>query len=122
MALVNRFVLSVVTAVVAVGAVTVAPRVPAAEAARNVEWSVYRGNPGAGQFAELAQINAANVHQLEAVWHYRTGDASQRSTMHANPIVVQGIMYVTTPSMKAVALDARTGREADPLVWQGRVH
>ena len=31
--------------------------------------------------------------------------------MHANPIVVNGVMYVTTPSLKAVALDAATGRE-----------
>jgi quinoprotein glucose dehydrogenase len=33
--------------------------------------------------------------------------------MHVNPIVVDGVMYVTTPSLKAVALDAATGRE----VW-----
>lgn len=107
------FVLLLITPLVAFGAVAVTPGAPAAGPARNVEWSVYRGNPGAGQFAELAQINAANVHRLEPVWHYRTGDANQRSTMHANPIVVNGVMYVTTPSMKAVALDARTGRE----VW-----
>ena len=31
--------------------------------------------------------------------------------MHANPIVVNGVMYVTTPSLKAVALHAATGRE-----------
>jgi glucose dehydrogenase len=33
------------------------------------EWSVYRGDAGATQFAELAQINAANVHQLRPAWH-----------------------------------------------------
>ena len=31
--------------------------------------------------------------------------------MHVNPIVVGGVMYITTPSLKAVALDAATGRE-----------
>jgi quinoprotein glucose dehydrogenase len=79
----------------------------------NVDWGVYRGDSGGSQYSPLAQIHAANVHRLEPAWEYRTGDATPRSTMHVNPIVVDGIMYVTTPSMKAVALDATTGRE----VW-----
>jgi glucose dehydrogenase len=79
----------------------------------NVDWGVYRGDPKANQYSPLAQIHAANVHKLQPAWEYHTRDASQRSTMHVNPIVVNGLMYVTTPSLKAVALDARTGRE----VW-----
>jgi quinoprotein glucose dehydrogenase len=77
----------------------------------NVDWGVYRGDPGGGQYSELAQIHAANVHRLRPAWEYRTGDATARSTMHVNPVVIDGVMYVTTPSMKAVALDAATGRE-----------
>ena len=75
----------------------------------NVDWPVYRGDPKGNQYAPLAQIHAANVHRLERAWEYKTGDANQRSTMHVNPIVVNGVMYVTTPSLKAVALDAATG-------------
>ena len=77
----------------------------------NVDWGVHRGDAKATQYSPLAQIHAANVHQLQPAWQYHTGDANQRSTMHANPVVVNGVMYVTTPSMKAVALDAATGRE-----------
>ena len=51
------------------------------------------------------------MHRLERAWEYKTGDANQRSTMHANPIVVDGVMYITTPSLKAVALNAATGKE-----------
>jgi quinoprotein glucose dehydrogenase len=29
----------------------------------NVDWGVYRGDPGGGQYSELAQIHAANVHR-----------------------------------------------------------
>ena len=76
-----------------------------------VDWPVYRGNQQGTQYAPLAQIHAANVHRLKPAWEYRTGDATGRSTMHVNPIVVSGTMYVTTPSMKAVALNASTGRE-----------
>jgi quinoprotein glucose dehydrogenase len=77
----------------------------------NVDWPVYRGDLKANQFSMLAQINATNVHRLQPAWEYRTGDSTARSTMHANPIVIGGRMYLTTPSMRAVALDAATGRE-----------
>ncbi|MPY90180.1 MAG: DUF1080 domain-containing protein [Luteitalea sp.] len=77
----------------------------------DVDWPVYRGDPQGNQYAPLAQIHAANVHRLQPVWEYRTGDANERSTMHVNPIVVNGVMYVTTPSLKAVALNAATGRQ-----------
>ncbi|MDO8540373.1 MAG: DUF1080 domain-containing protein [Opitutaceae bacterium] len=82
----------------------------AADAAR-ADWPVYRGNPSGTQFAPLAQIHAANVHRLQPAWEYHTGDATERSNMHANPLVIDGVVYLTTASMKAVALDARTGRE-----------
>jgi quinoprotein glucose dehydrogenase len=79
--------------------------------AANHDWPVYRGDPKGNQYSPLAQIHAANVHRLERAWEYKTGDANERSTMHANPIVVDGVMYVTTPSLKAVALNAATGKE-----------
>src|SRR5262249_25756387 len=81
------------------------------DGASTVDWPVYREDPGGTQYAPLAEIHAANVHTLQTAWVYHTGDATARSTMHANPIVVNGVMYVSTPSLKAVALDAATGRE-----------
>ena len=79
----------------------------------NIDWPVYRGDPKGNQFSATAQIHAANVHRLQPAWEYHTRDANQRSTMHANPVVVNGVMYITTPALKAVALNAATGRE----VW-----
>src|SRR6187549_3454931 len=77
----------------------------------NADWGIYRGDAGGTQYSPLAQIHGANVHTLQPAWEYHTGDATQRSTMHVNPIIVNGVIYVTTPSLKAVALDAATGRE-----------
>ena len=76
-----------------------------------IDWPVYRGDPKGNQYVAMAQIHAANVHKLQPAWEYHTRDANQRSTMHANPIVVNGVMYITTPALKAVALDAATGHE-----------
>ena len=87
-----------------------------------VDWGVYRGDAQGTQFAPLAQIHAGNVHRLAPAWEYHTGDATPRSTMHVNPIVVDGVMYITTHSMKAVALDAETGRQLwsfDPAPHNG---
>ena len=102
--------LAFITAALVGGTAIVLTQSPAASST-NVGWEVYRGDPKGNQYAPLAQIHAANVHTLVPVWEYHTGDASQRSTMHVNPIVVNGVMYITTPSLKAVALDASTGRE-----------
>jgi quinoprotein glucose dehydrogenase len=77
----------------------------------NVDWTVNRRDPNGSQFAPIAQINATNVHKLRPAWEYHTGDASGRSSMYANPIVIDGTMYLSTPSLKAVALDAATGRQ-----------
>ncbi|MDA1120128.1 MAG: DUF1080 domain-containing protein [Bacteroidetes bacterium] len=78
-----------------------------------IDWAIYRGDKKSNQYAELAQINAANVNRLEQVWEYHTGDPNGPS-MYANPIIIEGLMYFTTPRLDAVALNAVTGEE----VWK----
>ncbi len=77
-----------------------------------IDWAVYRGDPKGNQYAELAQIHAANVHRLQPVWQYRTGDAGNRSSMQCNPIIVDGMLYISTSTLKAVAIDAGSGVKA----------
>ena len=84
---------------------------PQPSALTSIDWPVYRGTSAGTQYVPVAQINAANVHTLQPAWTYRTGNGSERSNMHVNPIVVNGRMYITTPTLRAVALDAATGRE-----------
>lgn len=76
------------------------------------DWAIYRGDKKANQYSEMAQINATNVHELEPAWEYHTGDPNGPS-MYSNPIIVEGLMYFTTPKLNAVALNAATGEE----VW-----
>jgi quinoprotein glucose dehydrogenase len=95
------------------------------EKSANADWPVYRGDPKGNQFVPLAQINATNVHKLRPAWEYHTRDASRRSTMYANPVVIDGVMYISTPSLKAEALSAATGERIwsfDPAEYNnGRV-
>ena len=75
------------------------------------DWAVYRGDKKGNQFSELSQIHASNVTRLEPVWEYHTGDAGQRTSSYANPIIVDGVMYVSTPSLNVAAINAETGEE-----------
>ena len=49
--------------------------------------------------------------QLQVAWTYESGDDFTASEMQSNPVVVDGVLYATTPTMKVVAVDAATGQE-----------
>lgn len=74
-------------------------------------WSTYLGDFGRNQYATLDQIDTSNVNQLEVAWTYRTGDAGARTQIQCNPIVADGVLYGTSPKLKAFALDAATGEK-----------
>ncbi len=81
--------------------------------AADVDWPVNGGAYNI-RYSPLTQINRENVKQLQVAWTYDSGDAFQGSEMQSNPIVVEGLLYATTPKMRVVALDATTGKE----VWR----
>jgi quinoprotein glucose dehydrogenase len=82
------------------------------------EWQTYHGDYGGSHYSELDQINRTNVKRLQPVWTWRTGDVG--TTIECNPIVVGGVMFVTTGRLHAAALNAATGAvlwRFDP--WEG---
>jgi len=62
------------------------------------------------RYSPLTQINAGNVSSLMPVALLQTG---MTASFEATPVVVDGVMYLTTPvfdsKMKVIALDAATG-------------
>ncbi|HVW75474.1 MAG TPA: PQQ-binding-like beta-propeller repeat protein [Rhizomicrobium sp.] len=79
------------------------------------EWPTYGHDYGDTRFSPLAQITPANVASLKPAWtyHMRTPDRGTRgfAASEDTPLVVSGIMYVSTPYGRVVALDAETGKE-----------
>jgi quinoprotein glucose dehydrogenase len=77
------------------------------------EWRYYGGDAGAMRCSSLDQINSSNVSKLRVAWTYHTADAKKRprTTMECTPIVVDGVMYLTTALIKVCALDAATGAQ-----------
>lgn len=86
-------------------------------------WPVYNGDFGGTKYSPLTQINRTNVTHLKAAWVYRCDDMTLQpaSTIECNPLVIDGTMYLTTPGLKVVALNAASGKEIwrfDP--WKGQ--
>ena len=84
--------------------------VPTAAAA-GADWSVYGGNTDHTHFTTLGQISPANVKSLKVAWTFETHQEFKGSEMQANPVVIDGVLYATTPKMHVFALDAVTGRQ-----------
>ena len=79
----------------------------------DVNWTV-NGGEGNIRYSALSQINRDNVRNLQVAWTYDSQDAFKDSEMQSNPIVVDGVLFATTPTMKVVAVNAETGRE----IWK----
>jgi quinoprotein glucose dehydrogenase len=88
-----------------------------------VEWPTYGHDPGGTRFSPLTQITPANVGKLQVAWRYHMrprkadagGNGGDRRSGFAmgetTPVVAGGVMYITTPYGRVVALDPTAGEE-----------
>jgi quinoprotein glucose dehydrogenase len=88
------------------------------------DWPVYLGDKAGTHFSALKQIHTRNVHRLEVAWIYQARDArpDNRSQIQCNPLVIDGVLYGTSPQLKLFALDAGNGLERwrfDPFEGSG---
>jgi quinoprotein glucose dehydrogenase len=75
------------------------------------DWRVVAGGADGIRYSALTQIDRSNVSKLQVAWSYDTGDAFPDSEIQCNPIVVDGVLYATSPKLRLFALDAATGKE-----------
>ena len=79
------------------------------------DWKTYQGDFGRNQYSSLTQVNKQNVNKLAPLWIYKTGDSLRNnSQIQCNPIIINGVLYATTPNLKLIALNAATGK----LIWE----
>src|SRR6478672_7920832 len=79
----------------------------------DTNWAI-NGGDGNSRFSPLTQINKSNVKSLQVAWTYSSNDHFTASEMQSNPVVVDGVLYATTPTMKVVAVNAATGAQ----IWK----
>lgn len=81
------------------------------------DWPTYGGDPGETHYSRLDQINRANVRNLQVAWEWKTGEAplpefkTTPGAFEATPLMIGGVLYLSTPYNRVVALDPETGRE-----------
>jgi quinoprotein glucose dehydrogenase len=71
-------------------------------------WPVYGGDSNGDRFSPLTQINRENVKHLKIAWSF---DAGADGGLQTNPMIVERTMFVYTPSLQVIALDAVTGKK-----------
>jgi quinoprotein glucose dehydrogenase len=84
-----------------------------ASAAPSADWPTYLGDRANSHYSPLKQINTTNVTQLQVAWTYQSGGARPdgRSQIQCNPLIIDGVLYGTSPLSVLFALDAATGQE-----------
>jgi len=90
---------------------------PLAQSSRQVEWLYYGGDPGGMKYSTLTDVNPGNLQRLQQAWtwkHWETPLDEWGTTpgfFEATPLMIDGVLYVTTPYNSIAALDAETGKE-----------
>jgi quinoprotein glucose dehydrogenase len=82
------------------------------------DWPTYGGNKAGNRYSPLKQITLENVKNLKVAWMYNAAEPpdpnnpNQRpKAIQCQPIVVNGVLYGTTPELNLFALDASTGKQ-----------
>ncbi|MBW3545798.1 MAG: PQQ-binding-like beta-propeller repeat protein, partial [Bacteroidetes bacterium] len=88
-------------------------QLPVVEKENYTGWKTYAGTKAGNRYSSNERINTENVAQLQEAWRYSTGDKDpdHRSQIQCNPIMVDGVLYGTSPFLMLFALDAATGVE-----------
>ena len=83
----------------------------AAAADNSADWPNVGNDKGGMRFSPLTQTDRSNVSKLRLAWEFHTRDAGEGTTIECTPVVVDGVMYVTTVRTRMVALDPATDDE-----------
>lgn len=73
-------------------------------------WEVYGGNKANNHYSALTQIDSTNAPQLKIAWQLHTGDGDSMTQMQVNPLIIDTTMYIISPRLKLMALNAANGQ------------
>jgi len=76
-------------------------------------WGAYHGGPENLHYSTLGQITPANVSKLKVAWTLDTRDAFEGSEIQCNPLVLNGVIYASSPKLQVMAIDGATGK----IIW-----
>ena len=112
--LVNGF---IAAAALVASALVTASLASALDQGAMIEWPYVGAGQAHTKYASVEDITAANVGELEIVWHWEPNErpleeyGTRPGPFQATPIMVDNVLYLSTMYMRVAALDAETGAE-----------
>lgn len=91
------------------------------------EWQWYGGDAGGNRYSTLSDINLGNVKNLKLAWEWKPGEKPypdkgiRPGNFEATPLMIDGVLYLSTSYNRVVALDAATGKQLwdyDPKAYE----
>jgi quinoprotein glucose dehydrogenase len=98
-----------------------------APAPPEVDWPFYGGDPAGTKYSPLADITASTVSRLQVAWEWKTGEkalpahGTRPGNFQTTPLMIDNVLYFSTPYNRVVALNAETGSEVwsfDPRAYE----
>ncbi|WP_343125378.1 membrane-bound PQQ-dependent dehydrogenase, glucose/quinate/shikimate family, partial [Xanthomonas fragariae] len=79
-------------------------------------WTAYAGSNLSSHYTPGAQITPDNVKQLKVAWEFHTGDLKPKDSklgyaFQNTPLKVGDLLYICTPTQKAIAVEAANGKQ-----------
>ncbi len=93
-----------------------------------VEWPAVGAEQSHTKYSPADEITAANVGELKIAWQWEPNEAplegygTRPGAFQATPIMVDGVVYLSTMYTRVAALEAETGAELwmfDPKAYEG---
>ena len=92
-----------------------------------IEWTAYAADQRGTRYSAATDITPANVQELTPAWEWATGEKDRQQPyarpgqFTTTPLMIDNVVYLTTPYNRVIALDAETGREKwvyDPHAYE----
>jgi quinoprotein glucose dehydrogenase len=79
-------------------------------------WAHYNGDKMGTKYSALDEINKLTVKNLKLAWKFESEELSKSpwSKIECNPLILHDIIYLVSPSLAVIALDAKSGSE----IWR----
>src|SRR5512138_4035826 len=81
-----------------------------------IEWPFYGADQAGTRYSAAADINRETVARLDAAWSWKPGEKplaeyrTQPGSCQNTPLIIDNVLYVSTPYNRVVARDAESGR------------
>ena len=96
---------------------------------RTTEWLSYGGDKASSKYSPIDQVGGDNFSRLQVAWTWRSPDEVitkanpdlKTWVWESTPLMVNGVLYVSTSMSQVAAIDARTGQTRwiyDPETWK----